>query len=609
MSADPDDGFEPLLEFIRTARGFDFTSYKRPSLRRRVTRRLEALGLQTFEAYQDHLEVHPDEFPKLFDTVLINVTTFFREPASWDFLARQVIPDILARKDPDAPIRVWSAGCAGGQEAYTLAMVLSEALGDDDFRRRVKVYATDLDEDALAEARRGSYTPKQVEDVPQEYLARYFEDQGTRYQFRPDLRRMIIFGRHDVTTDAPISRLDLLVCRNTLMYFIAETQRRVAARFHYALREGAGYLFVGKAETLPGHGDLFEQVDPRHRIYRRAEEVGARLALAQAVVSEPDPRSAEAIRHRALEEAPVAQVVVDGAGMLAFANAQARAAFRLRREDLGRPFRDLELSFRPVELRSRIEQAVAERGEVRVSGVERPLPDGGVEHLEVSVTPLLRDGAGPLGTSITFFDVSEVVHLKEQAHRSDQELETANEELQSTNEELETSNEELQSTNEELETTNEELQSTNEELETLNEELHSTNEELGAMNEELQRRTVELDRLNTFMGSILASVSVGVVVVDEDIHIEVWNERAEDLWGLRADEVRGRSLLVLDIGLPVSMLAAPIRACLAGSEGEQLVLRGHNRRGREIDCRVFITPLERNDHGHDGAVLLMEELP
>jgi two-component system CheB/CheR fusion protein len=240
--------------------------------------------------------------------------------------------------------------------------------------------------------------------------------------------------------------------------------------------------------------------------------------------------------------------------------------------------------------------------------VARPLPDGGVQHLDVAVAPLLRDGGEPLGTSISFLDVSEVVDLKEQAHRSDQELETANEELQSTNEELETSNEELQSTNEELETTNEELQSTNEELETLNEELHSTNEELGAMNEELQRRTLELDRLNTFMGSILGSVSVGVVVVDSDLDVEVWNERAEDLWGLRADEVRGRSLLVLDIGLPVSMLADPIRRCLSGSDGEQLTVRAHNRRGREIDCRVFVTPLQRNDHGHDGAVLLMEEL-
>ena len=494
-----------------------------------------------------------------------------------------------------------------GQEAYTLAMVLCEAIGAEAFRRRVKIYATDLDDDALAEARRGSYTPKQVEDVPPDLLQRYFEDQGTRYQFRPDLRRMIIFGRHDVTADAPISRLDLLVCRNTMMYFIAETQHRVAARFHYALREGAGYLFLGKAETLTGRGDLFHQVDPRHRIYRRGEGP-VRLPVADVVVREPEAVSPEVIRHRALDETPVPQVIVDAGGVLAFANAQAREAFGLHPEDLGRPFQDLDLSFRPVELRSRIEQAHLERGEVRIGGVERALPDGRAQHLEVTVNPLLRDGTEPLGTSISFVDVSEVVELKQQAHRSDQELDTANEELQSTNEELETSNEELQSTNEELETTNEELQSTNEELETLNEELHSTNEELGAMNEELQRRTLELDRLNTFMGSILGSVTIGVVVVDSELEIEVWNGRAEDLWGLRAEEVHGRSLLALDIGLPVAMLAEPVRACLAGSQNEQLVVRAHNRRGREIECRIFVTPLQRNDHGYDGAVLLMEEL-
>ena len=605
---EPDDGFEPLLHHIREARGFDFTAYKRPSLRRRVMRRLETLGIEDFDTYQDHLEVDSDEFQRLFDSVLINVTTFFREPASWDFLARRIVPDILERKGDEEPIRVWSAGCASGEEAYTLAMVFCEAIGEEAFRRRVKIYATDLDEEALGEARRGAYTPKQVEDVPHDLLGRYFEDQATRYSFRPELRRMIIFGRHDVTNDAPISRLDLLVCRNTTMYFVAETQRRVAERFHYALRDGAGYLFLGRAETLSGRGELFRQIDPGHRIYARDDGGGPRPRDPDAVVGEPDGTPSEAMRHRGLDAAPVAQVLVDPDGVLAFANAEARAAFALRSEDLGRPFRDVDLSFRPVELRSRIEQSLSERGEVRVRGIQRPLPDGGVQYLDVTVTPLIRDGDAPLGTSITFVDVSEIARLTEQADRADQRLQSANDALHSTNEELETANEELQSTNEELETTNEELQSTNEELETLNEELQSTNEELGAMNQELQRRTVELDRLNIFMGSILRSVSLGVVVVDADLDVEVWNERAEDLWGLRSDEVRGRPLLGLDIGLPVAMLAAPVRDVLNGSDAEQIVVRAHNRRGREIDCRVFVTSLERNDHGHDGAVLLMEEL-
>lgn len=176
VSTEPDDGFETLLDHVREARGFDFAAYKRPSLRRRVMRRLEALGIEGFEAYGDHLEVDPDEFQRLFDSVLINVTAFFREPASWDFLARHVIPDILERKRDEDPIRVWSAGCASGEEAYTLAMVFCEALGEEAFQRRVKIYATDLDEEALGEARRGAYTPKEIQDVPHELLGRYFED-------------------------------------------------------------------------------------------------------------------------------------------------------------------------------------------------------------------------------------------------------------------------------------------------------------------------------------------------------------------------------------------------------------------------------------------------
>ena len=252
---DEQPDFEALLSYLKRTRGFDFSGYKRPTLMRRMTKRLEMVGIGTFAEYVDFLEVHPDEFAQLFNTVLINVTAFFRDPEAWDYLRAQIIPALLAAKDADDHIRVWSAGCASGEEAYTLAIVLAEALGVDAFKQRVKIYATDVDDEALVHARLGSYKFDGPQDLPVALIDKYFEHTGDHYVFRPDLRRAIIFGRHDLFEDAPISRLDLLVCRNTLMYFNSEAQARIVARFHFALND-QGYLFLGKAEMLLVHAKL-----------------------------------------------------------------------------------------------------------------------------------------------------------------------------------------------------------------------------------------------------------------------------------------------------------------------------------------------------------------
>src|SRR5829696_4717253 len=211
--------FEALLEFLRSHRGFDFTGYKRNSLFRRMTRRLQVVGLSTFEDYQDYLEVHPDEFAALFDTILINVTDFFRDRLAWRHVAERIVPKILAAKNETESVRAWSAACSTGQEAYSLAMLLAEALGPEAFRKRVKIYATDVDEEALAIARQGQYRLAQMTSVPPSLLAKYFERNGDTFTFRNEFRRAIIFGRHDLVSDAPIGRVDLLACRNVLMYF------------------------------------------------------------------------------------------------------------------------------------------------------------------------------------------------------------------------------------------------------------------------------------------------------------------------------------------------------------------------------------------------------
>jgi two-component system CheB/CheR fusion protein len=602
---------EALLEHLRTTRGFDFTGYKRPSVARRVTKRVQALNLQGFGDYLDYLEVHPEEFATLFNTMLINVSSFFRDAPAWEFLRADILPKLLAAKAAAEPIRVWSAGCAGGQEAYSLAIAFAELLGTEAFGQRVKIFATDVDEGALSQARQGSYSLEDLEPVPADLREKYFERAVARYVFRHELRRAIIFGRLDLIADAPISRLDMLACRNALIYFNLETQRQILDRFHFALNE-TGFLFLGRAEMLLMHANLFTPVNLKHRIFVRTPKVNLadHLALlAHGGDAEAEISTSQGVRLRALaiDAVSVGQVVVDASDTIVLANELARARFGLSARDVGRPLRDVELCYRPVELRPLIERALAERRPAGVGNVERSGPNGQTGYYDVLVTPLLEEGSQPLGVAITFTDVTRYAQLREELERSHSELETAYEELQSANEELQTTNEELQSTVEELETTNEELQSSNEEMETLNAELQSTNEEMQTTNDQLRTRSDELDRANTFLESIVASMEAGVVVLDANLTVEIWNRKAEDLWGLRADEVRGKPFLNLDIGLPVEELKTPLRECLAKNGGpHRLVLDGRNRRGKAIRCAVMCIPLAGTNKRLQGAILLME---
>ncbi|MEA5505315.1 CheR family methyltransferase [Halotia wernerae UHCC 0503] len=610
-SSEKDPEFENLLTYLRQSRGFDFTGYKRSTLIRRVHKRMQPLNLEKFGDYLDYLEVYPEEFNFLFNTILINVTAFFRDASAWQNLAEQVLPNIIQNKTSSEQIRIWSAGCASGEEAYTLAMLMTELLGAEEFRQRVKIYATDVDEEALNQARQAVYSAKDIQLIPAELKQKYFEPTGNNYVFRQDLRRSVIFGRHDLLQDAPISRLDLLVCRNTLMYFNSETQGRILARFHFALND-AGYLFLGKAEMLLMHSSLFTPVDLKNRIFHKVSPTNLRdrlLVMANTADDESSSRLSRHIRMRdvAFNTAPVAQIVVDTNGTVVLVNEQARTLFGLSPKDLARPFQDLELSYRPVELRSLIERAYNERRAVNLTNVERYLPNAEMQYLDVRVMPLQDTDSSVLGVSIAFHDVTRYIQLQEALQRSRQDLETTNEELQSTNEELETTNEELQSTNEELETTNEELQSTNEELETMNEELQSSNEELQTINNELSERTTELNRANVFLICILRSLQSGVVVIDKSSNILVWNHMLEDMWGLRADEVLGKSLFSLDIGLPIEQVRSPIRDSLSGKrQFQEMILDATNRRGRQIKCYIAITPLFGTEM--EGTVLMMADV-
>jgi two-component system, chemotaxis family, CheB/CheR fusion protein len=605
-----DPQFESLLAHVKEARGFDFTGYKRSSLVRRVNRRMGQVGSPTYADYLDYLQVHPEEFTALFNTVLINVTGFFRDPDAWSYLGGEVLPQLLATKEANSPIRVWSAGCASGEEAYSLAILLAEVLGPDEFRNRVKVYATDVDEEQLTEARQASYPEESVATLSPERRERYFERFGSRYVFRKDLRRSVIFGRNDLVQDAPISRVDLLVCRNTLMYFNAETQARILSRFHFALASG-GVLFLGKAEMLPSHGSLFVPTDLKRRIFRKVPQ---RLPSQATFLPEPPdpPNSRELVgldrlRNEAFLASPVAQIVVTSDGLVALTNRQAEILFGVSSRDVGRPFRDLDVSYRPAELRRYIEQAQIERRAARVADIEYVRGVGETLYLEVHVNPLVDNDASLLGVTLFFHDVTAARRLQDELEQTNRQLENAYEELQSTNEELETTNEELQSTVEELETTNEELQSTNEELETMNEELQSTNDELQNINDELRDRTRELSATEGFLEAVLTSLQAGVTVVNKELDIQVWNRQAEDLWGLRREEVIGQRFLSLDIGLPTDELWPLIRRALVGDGPQQTEVAAVNRRGRPIVVRVVCTPLLSDGAQPTGAILVMEQ--
>jgi two-component system CheB/CheR fusion protein len=604
--------FTSLISYIQESRGVDFRGYKKSSLRRRISRRMEEVGSESFASYHALLEVDPREFNELLNTVLINVTSFFRDAEAWVTLREKVVPAILERSRHERqPIRVWSVGCASGEEPFSVAMAFAEAMGMEAFCDRVKVYATDLDEEALRTARHATYAARDVEGVPPELLERYFERTNNQYVFQRDLRKCVIFGRHSVVHDAPISRIDLLICRNLLIYLETETQNMVLPRLHYALSDG-GYMFLGKAETQLARSRLFEPVELKHRIFRKLPQEwrrtpGGSLSLADA---RPNRVPAQARLAEAITDAAgTAYLATDTEGRLIYANNAARRLLEVGEGDIGRMFQDLSISYRPTELRSRIEEVQRVGRSIRIEHQDYHRPPADPIRLTIDITPLFQRDKEQFATLLAFSDTTRGYQLQQELEAAQESLETTIEELQSANEELETTNEELQSTNEELETTNEELQSTNEELETMNEELRSANEELEAANEQLRRHSDESSDYRRYAESVLRSMEVGIMVVDEDKRLRSWNRWNENAWGLRSEEVIGEDLLALDIGLPLSLLRQPLERVLSGEVPQaELQLDALDRRGRSMRCRARVSPLLYEGRLPRGAVLILEDI-
>src|SRR5581483_8325298 len=368
-------------------------------------------------------------------------------------------------------------------------------------------------------------------------------------------------------------------------------QGRMLARFHYALNDD-GFLFLGRAEMLLGHAALFAPVDVKQRLFAKVPRLQLRdrlLLLAQAGNNEAGTQITRQLRLRELaaEAGPHAQLVLDALGTIVLANNSARRLFDLGPGDVGRPLKDLELSYKPVDLRTPIDRATRDRRQVVINSVEHSLVDGSTRHFDVHVAPLLDEDGSVLGVSVSFVDVTQVAQLRAKVERTRHEVETAYEELQSSSEELETTNEELQSTVEELETTNEELQS---------------------INNDLRLRTDEVSQLNTFLQAITGNIPMGAIVLDPTFTVKVWNEHAAEMWGLRSDEVAGKGFFDLDIGLPTRDRRAIVRAVMRGNPSQdEAVVKAVTRRGRQIRCRVIVANLDGIPQSA-GVVLLTEEL-
>ena len=601
VPVDPD--FTRLLEKLSESYAFDFREYKPGSLERRIRARMNQVHTDTFDAYLRFLDAHPDEHVDLFNTILINVTGFFRDTEAWTTLGEEIIPRLVGDAPRFGGLRIWSAGCSSGEETFSIAILLAEHLGARAADYQIKIYGTDVDEDALSAARQALYRVEQLKDVPDRLLDRYFTRDGQLWRVRRDIRRWCIFGSHNVTQSPPLSHIDLLVCRNVLIYFSSALQNRILSRLHYALRDG-GYLFLGRSESLLTRSRLFSGVHLKWRIFQRTPaDLRASAVLPETAASAMPQSRADtsgAPVERALEAVPAAVMVVDASDTIVAWNHAAETLFETPLGNaLARKFRDLDVSYRVEGLRACMEEVKVRQSTARIDDVTFTRRSGDLVHATITITPLF-EAARFIGVLIYVEDATEYARLKEQMTRIAEQHGTAIEELQSTNEELETTNEELQSTNEELETTNEELQSTNEELETTVEELQAANAELAALNAELEERGVELGRLDAYHRGVMDGLEQAVIVVDPAAVVRTWNKVAERMWGLRAEQATGRAFLTLPLGEMVRISLPVFEHVLAdGHEAAPVRVPYREPGGAERHTMLKIVPVR------DGATHIL----
>lgn len=562
---EPTDGGElpldPILELLRQRCGHNFRHYKRTTLLRRVHRRMGLANLEAVDDYTDLLQSRPAEIAALVKDLMISVTRFFRDPEAWEALDEMVLAPLVAERDSNAPIRLWAPGCATGEEAYSLAMLLAERAEAAKKQFQIKIFATDSQDDNLNLARAGVYPEAAVSAIPPDRLQRFFDKLDGSYEVKKELRDLVVFAPHNLLRDAPFSRIDLITCRNLLIYIEPEAQKRVLALLHFGLREG-GYLFLGSAETVGAHDDLFETISKKWRIFRRLGPTRhdivnfpvlsgprrpAQVEGAKAPAGEQPPARLSDVAQRALLDrfAP-ASVLVDRNGRALWFHGPTGDFLA---PPTGEPTHDLLAMARDgvtAKLRGAMRQAATDNQAVAFDAWIR---HGGTRRaVAVTVAPVsgLKEQDGLLLVSFRSEEASQTSPAARQdggeegsgAERAlEDDLKATRAELKNTVEQMESANEELKASNEEVTSMNEELQSTNEELETSKEELQSFNEELHTVNNQLQHKIEELEETTDHLNNLLSGTDLATVFLDSDLRIKWFSPASMELLDLVASYI------------------------------------------------------------------------
>jgi two-component system CheB/CheR fusion protein len=626
VPAPADEHLEQIFTLLRSATGVDFRRYKRPTIERRLRRRMVLQRIDKLDQYLRLLHNQPEEVTALYQDILIRVTRFFRDPDLFAEIGAHVLPTIFEHRRDDVPIRIWVPGCATGEEAYSIAILTADFIGHRAGRIPVQIFATDVSEPAIEQARAGLYPGTIEQDVDPGRLRRFFVRVDGGYKVAKTVRDLCIFARQDLTRDPPFSNLDAIVCRNVLIYLGAEMQQRLMSIFHYALKP-AGFLILGSAETIGLHAEFFAVADKKHRIYRKKTVTSPEPHLAfEYTPAGPMPgperlepsgrepaRGVQAEVNRLIQErfAPPGVVIDDQLRVVQF-RGQTGAflepapgepslnILKMAREGLLHGLRaalaDVRRSKRSVR-----------RTDVRVKS------NGAWQTIDLEVVPLASadrphwlvlfwDRKAHRGRARRLAEVPRTTKepVSKQVATLQQELKTSREYLQSIIQDLEAANEELQSANEEVLSANEELQSANEELDTAKEELQSTNEELNTLNEELHARNEELSRLNSDLMNLLASVPVAIVIVSGDLRIRRFTPMAERVLNLIATDV-GRPIGHIKPNIDCPDLEELISRAIDGvMPVERDVSDGH---GNWFSLRV--RPYKSVENRIDGAVLTL----
>ena len=632
------DALAKIFFLLRQRKGVDFALYKHTTVKRRISRRMVLQRVESVDDYVTLLRVNPDEIEALFHDLLINVTGFFRDKAVYSALKKKIIPRIIKSKPSGGEVRVWVPGCATGEEAYSLAICLAEEISRAGKNLKLQIFGTDLSEMAIAKARAGVFPASISKDVSPERLRRFFARFNGGYQINRTVRDACTFARQDLCQDPPFSRLDLISCRNVLIYLGPELQTKCMPIFHYALNAG-GFLMLGTSETVGAAGDLFQLMDKKNKIYAKKNvALGTPLDFSTRIL--PSARGGDGAR---LEPAAgdfargplTLQAHADKLILTHYAPPGLVIDTNLRvHEFRGQTGRFLEHTpvaatlnllqmCRPsivAELRITIQKAMKTRKRARMEGVKLKM-DGSAHEICIEVVPftvppsaevwllvLFQDsdksaapepppvaGTGGRGKSKAG-DRAEIARLRG-------ELGTSQDSLQAIIEEQEATNEELKSANEEIESSNEELQSTNEELETAKEELQSTNEELTTLNEELSNRNIEMAQVNNDLNNLLSSINIPILMVDNDIAVRRVTPLAERLFNLIPTDL-GRRLTDLKSNLQVSDLDAKIREVidsLSAFEDKVQDVHGHW-------YSLRIRPYRTRENKIEGAVITLLDI-